>query len=69
MVYCLKKRRRILSFSKTKGLAAKAETEDASVHLKTLSGLFSNMDTIANLLTASLLMEPFSFNLHVLKNY
>jgi hypothetical protein len=27
------------------------------------------MDTIANLLTASLLMEPFSFNLHVLKNY
>jgi hypothetical protein len=37
----------------------KFKTEDASVHLKTLSGLFSNMDTIANLLTASLLMEPF----------
>jgi hypothetical protein len=49
------------SFSKTKGFAAKLKfkTEDASVHLKTLSGLFSNMDTIANPLTASLLMEPF----------
>jgi hypothetical protein len=65
----LKKKKKNPSILKTKGFAAKAETEDASVHLKTLSGLFSNMDTIANLLTASLLMEPFSFNLHVLKNY
>jgi hypothetical protein len=61
MVYCLKKRRRILPFSKLKDLQQKLKfkTEDASVHLKTLSGLFSNMDTIANLLTASFLMEPF----------
>jgi hypothetical protein len=29
---------------------------EASVHLKTLSGLFSNMDTIANF---TFLMEPF----------
>jgi DNA mismatch repair ATPase MutS len=41
--------------------------ENASVHLKTLSGLFSNMDTIANLLTASLFNGTFLFNLHVLK--
>jgi hypothetical protein len=42
MVYCLKNRRRILPFSKTKGFAAKAKfkTEDASVHLKTLSDYF-----------------------------
>jgi hypothetical protein len=60
MVYCLKNRRRIHS-QKLKDLQQKLKfkTEDASVHLKTLSGLFSNMDTIANLLTASLLMEPF----------
>jgi hypothetical protein len=45
----------------------KFKTEDASVHLKTLSGLFSNMDTIANLLTASLFNGTFLFNLHVLK--
>jgi hypothetical protein len=49
MVYCLKNRR-ILPFSKLKDLQQKLKfkTEDASVHLKTLSGLFSNMDTIAN---------------------
>jgi DNA mismatch repair ATPase MutS len=41
--------------------------ENASVHLKTLSGLFSNMDTIGNLLTASLFNGTFLFNLHVLK--
>jgi hypothetical protein len=45
----------------------KFKTEDASTHLKTLSGLFSNMDTIANLLTASLFNGTFLFNLHVLK--
>jgi DNA mismatch repair ATPase MutS len=45
----------------------KFKTEDASAHLKTLSGLFSNMDTIANLLTASLFNGTFLFNLHVLK--
>ena len=45
----------------------KFKTEEASAHLKTLSGLFSNMDTIANLLTASLFNGTFLFNLHVLK--
>lgn len=44
----------------------KFKTENASVHLKTLSGLFSNMDTIGNLLTASLFNGTFLFNVHVL---
>jgi len=46
----------------------KFKTENASIHLKTLSGLFSNMDTIGNLLTASLFNGTFLFNLHVLKS-
>ncbi|NGY37584.1 DNA mismatch repair protein [Flavobacterium sp. XN-5] len=44
----------------------KFKTENASIHLKTLSGLFSNMDTIGNLLTASLFNGTFLFNIHVL---
>jgi hypothetical protein len=57
----LKKKEESFHSQKLKDLQQKLKfkTEDASVHLKTLSGLFSNMDTIANLLTASLLMEPF----------
>ncbi|MCG9793832.1 MutS-related protein [Flavobacterium algicola] len=43
------------------------KTENASVHLKKLSGLFSNNDTIANLVTAVLFNGTFLFNLHVLK--
>jgi hypothetical protein len=41
-VYCLKNRRRILPFSKLKDLQQKLKfkTEDASVHLKTLSDYF-----------------------------
>lgn len=44
----------------------KFKTEHASTHLKTVSGLFSNMDAIGNLLTASLFNGTFLFNLHVL---
>jgi DNA mismatch repair ATPase MutS len=40
----------------------------ASVHLKQLSELFSNMDTINNFVTAVLFNGAFLFNLHVLKN-
>ncbi|MEZ7514461.1 MutS-related protein [Flavobacterium frigidarium] len=40
---------------------------NASVHLNKLSGLFSNMDTIGNLVAASLFNGSFLFNLHVLK--
>ena len=40
---------------------------NASVHLHILSGLFSNMDTIGNLVAASLFNGSFLFNLHVLK--
>ncbi|KFF09876.1 MutS-related protein [Flavobacterium hydatis] len=40
----------------------------ASVHLKQLSELFSNMDTINNFVTALLFNGIFLFNLHVLKN-
>ncbi|MBC5838121.1 MutS-related protein [Flavobacterium muglaense] len=43
------------------------ESENASEHIQELSGLFSNMDTIANLVTASLFNGSFLFNLHVLK--
>jgi len=39
----------------------------ASTHLKKLSELFSRMDTISNLFTASLFNGTFLFNLHVLK--
>jgi DNA mismatch repair ATPase MutS len=40
----------------------------ASVHLKQLSELFSNMDTINNFVTALLFNGIFLFNIHVLKN-
>jgi DNA mismatch repair ATPase MutS len=39
----------------------------ASVHIKQLSELFSRMDTISNLVTATLFNGTFLFNLHVLK--
>ncbi len=45
----------------------KFKNEKASLHLKKLASLFSNMDTVANLLTASLFNGTFLFNLHVLK--
>jgi hypothetical protein len=45
----------------------KFKEEKASHHLKKLSGLFSNMDTVANLVAASLFNGSFLFNLHVLK--
>jgi ABC-type multidrug transport system fused ATPase/permease subunit len=41
--------------------------ENASVHLKQLASLFSNMDTIGNFVTALLFNGTFLFNLHVLK--
>ena len=44
------------------------KTENASVHLKQLSDLFSKNDTIANLITAVLFNGTFLFNLHVLKS-
>ncbi|SEB03353.1 MutS domain V [Flavobacterium gillisiae] len=44
----------------------KFKAENASHHLQKLSELFSNMDTIGNLLTASLFNGTFLFNLHVL---
>lgn len=40
----------------------------ASTHLKQLSELFSNMDTINNFVTALLFNGAFLFNIHVLKN-
>ncbi|MEA9415839.1 MutS-related protein [Flavobacterium sp. PL02] len=40
----------------------------ASIHLKQLSELFSNMDTINNFVSALLFNGVFLFNLHVLKN-
>jgi DNA mismatch repair ATPase MutS len=45
-----------------------SKTENASVHIKKLSELFSNNDTIANLITAVLFNGTFMFNLHVLKS-
>ena len=42
--------------------------ENASVHFKKLSNLFSNMDTIGNLITAVLFNGTFLFNLHVFKS-
>ncbi|SDX46436.1 MutS-related protein [Flavobacterium degerlachei] len=45
----------------------KFKDENASEHLKKLSGLFSNMDTVGNLVAASLFNGTFLFNLHVLK--
>lgn len=45
----------------------KYKTVAASTHLKNLSSLFANMDTIGNLVAASLFNGSFLFNLHVLK--
>ena len=42
--------------------------ENASVHLKQLAGLFSNMDSISNFVTAIVFNGTFLFNLHVLKS-
>ena len=45
----------------------KFKTENASIHLKKLSELFSRNDAIANLFTATLFNGTFLFNIHVLK--
>jgi DNA mismatch repair ATPase MutS len=42
--------------------------ENASVHFKKLSSLFSSMDTIGNLITAVLFNGTFLYNLHVFKS-
>ena len=42
--------------------------ENASVHFKQLAGLFSNMDSISNFVTAVVFNGTFLFNLHVLKS-
>ena len=42
--------------------------DNASVHLKQLAGLFSNMDSISNFVTAIVFNGTFLFNLHVLKS-
>lgn len=42
--------------------------ENASVHLKQLAGLFSQMDSISNFITAIVFNGTFLFNLHVLKS-
>ena len=42
--------------------------ENASVHFKQLGDLFSKMDSISNLVTASVFNGTFLFNLHVLKS-
>ena len=42
--------------------------ENASVHFKQLAGLFSNMDSIGNFVTAIVFNGTFLFNLHVLKS-
>ncbi|MNX81864.1 DNA mismatch repair protein MutS [compost metagenome] len=41
--------------------------ENASVHLKQLAGLFSNMDSIGNFVTGIVFNGTFLFNVHVLK--
>lgn len=43
------------------------KNEPASSHLKQLSELFSRMDTISNLVTATVFNGTFLFNVHVLK--
>ncbi|MFT5714843.1 MAG: hypothetical protein ACI9WT_001410 [Flavobacterium sp.] len=55
--------------SKLIGLQEKLnfKEEKASQHLKKISGLFSNMDTVGNLVAASLFNGSFLFNLHVLR--
>lgn len=45
----------------------KFKDQNTSEHLKSLSRLFSNMDTVGNLVAASLFNGTFLFNLHVLK--
>lgn len=42
--------------------------ENASVHFKQLASLFSNMDTIQNLITGTVFNGSFLFNLHVFKS-
>ncbi|MFV8340722.1 MutS-related protein [Flavobacterium sp. LB3P21] len=42
--------------------------ENASIHLKQLAGLFSNMDSISNFVTAIVFNGTFLFNLHVFKS-
>ncbi|MDI6048081.1 MutS-related protein [Flavobacterium yafengii] len=42
--------------------------ENASVHFKQLADLFSKMDTISNLVTATVFNGTFLFNLHVFKS-
>ncbi|WP_426091939.1 MutS-related protein [Flavobacterium sp. DSR3-2] len=42
--------------------------ENASVHFKQLAGLFSNMDSIGNFVTAIVFNGTFLFNVHVLKS-
>jgi len=44
------------------------KNENASVHLKQLSGLFSSMDTIQNLITGTLFNGTFLYNLHTFKS-
>ncbi|PRZ20716.1 MutS-related protein [Flavobacterium granuli] len=60
------------SFESEKLMALQAKLkykkENASIHLKQLASLFSKMDSIANLFTASLFNGTFLFNIHVLKN-
>ncbi|MCW2120616.1 MutS-related protein [Flavobacterium sp. 7A] len=43
------------------------KSENASIHLKKLSELFSNNDTISNFVTAILFNGTFLFNIHILK--
>ncbi|WP_158729165.1 MULTISPECIES: MutS-related protein [unclassified Flavobacterium] len=45
----------------------KIENGNASAHLKKLSELFSNMDSIGNFVTATVFNGTFLFNLHVFK--
>ncbi|CAM3108658.1 MutS-related protein [Flavobacterium frigoris] len=60
------------SFKSEKLLALQAKLkykkENANVHLKQLASLFSNMDSIGNLVTAIVFNGTFLFNLHVLKS-
>lgn len=43
-------------------------SEKTSIHLKELAGLFSKMDSIGNLLTATVFNGTFLYNLHVLNS-
>jgi DNA mismatch repair ATPase MutS len=44
------------------------KNQHASVHLKQLAGLFSSMDSIQNLITATLFNGTFLYNLHIFKS-